>query len=103
MGRRKRRRKHKQQPNQHQCNNQRCNGDCKKEPEAEIIEIEDQEQLEQLCDIILKAGMYRTARFERKQKQLNNALLEDAGIPIPSATEVQTTTIVTDDDDDSAI
>lgn len=86
MGRHRRRHKHKnKQPQQKPaCGHAKCDGQCKsEEPQAEIVEIETQAELQELLDLIMDAGAERSERWQRKQKELNNALLTDVGIPIP--------------------
>lgn len=104
MGRRrhKHKHKHKNKPAQPQgCNHTNCDGKCNTEDEAEIVEIQTQEELQELLDIIMDHGANRTERWMRKQKELQNALLEDAGIPIPveepAETETDTAVVVNDD------
>lgn len=87
MGKRRRKHKHKNK-NKYQkqdCGHGNCDGRCKpKEPEAEVVEIETNAQLQELIDLIMEHGADRDERWQRSQKDLNNALLVDVGIPIPA-------------------
>lgn len=100
MGRRRRKHKNnhkKQQPQAQNCNHKNCNGQCKPEDKAEIVEIETPAELQKLLDIIMQHGADRTARWQLKQKELENALLEDAGIPISIEKPADIVTSVADD------
>jgi hypothetical protein len=107
MGRRRHKHKNKhknKQQQQPECGHANCDGQCKTEETAEIVEIETQAELQELLDIIMEHGAARTERWQRKQKQLQNALLADAGIPIPVEEPAQAeTAAATATGDDTAI
>jgi hypothetical protein len=105
MGRHRRNHKHKNKNQRQQaCGHANCDDQCKtKEPEAEIVQIETQQELQELLDLIMNHGADRAARWQRSQTELNNALLADVGIPIPAEKPEQSVVIETPTDEETAI